>query len=151
VRVASKSSAAVAVHPASALDCAQLRFPKHRWNPFRISVRTRQESGQKNLAAEARRHEKPARTQSLTSAAYSLCPHPNSFAPLSPIPKLASAARPPTTRHTSTDTQPIPLTQRHLNLARCPLPMGLALPRPAFACVPTLKFTRRAAQTRLIP
>jgi hypothetical protein len=36
---------------------------------------------------------KPARTQFLTSAAYSLCPHPIFVALLSPIPKLAFAAR----------------------------------------------------------
>src|ERR1700739_2089880 len=34
----------------------------------------------------------PARTQFLTSAACCLCPHPIFVAPLSPIPKLASAA-----------------------------------------------------------
>ena len=41
----------------------------------------------------------PVRTQCLTSAAVRQCPHPNSFALFSPIPKLASAARPPATRH----------------------------------------------------
>jgi len=45
----------------------------------------------KALSALVWRHERPARTQCLTSAAYCLCPHPISLAPLSPIPKLASA------------------------------------------------------------
>jgi hypothetical protein len=43
----------------------------------------------------AGRHKKLARTQCLTSADYRLCSQPNSFALLSPIPKLASAARSP--------------------------------------------------------
>ena len=42
---------------------------------------------------------KARKAQCLTSAAYRLCSHPNSFALLSPIPKLASAARPPATRN----------------------------------------------------
>ena len=52
----------------------------------------------KALSAQVGRHEKPARTQCLTSAAHRLCPHPNSLSLLSPIPKLASADRSPAAR-----------------------------------------------------
>jgi len=92
----------IAVRPASALDCAQLREASTTGDPVKdISVH-RADIDQKISPAAARRHEWPVRTQCLTSAAHRLCPHPNSLALLSPIPKLASAA----TRHSSTDAQP---------------------------------------------
>ena len=95
------------------------------------------------------RHKKPVRTQCLTSAARCLCPHPNSLALLSPIPKLASAARPPATRHSSTGNPPIPLTLRHLNLARCP-PPGVLGSAPACGRLRALPLISRRA-TRFPP
>ena len=58
---------------------------------------------------------------------------------LSPIPKLASAARSPATCQPSTGTHPTPLTLRHLTTTQTLPPKGLALPRPAYACVPIHK------------
>ena len=77
----------------------------------------------------AGRHKKLARTQCLTSADCCLCSQPNSFALLSPIPKLASAAR---SRHSSTDAGNIPgkhnpLTLRHLATYPRPQPDRLPL------------------------
>ena len=58
---------------------------------------------------------------------------------LSPIPKLASAARSPVT-HTVNGIPACrlskPLTPRHLATMLTAPPEGLALPRPANACVP---------------
>ena len=61
------------------------------------------------------------------------------FCPLSPIPKLASAARSPATRNVngiSACRLSKLLTPRHLTTKRIPPPEGLALPRPAVARVP---------------
>jgi len=85
----------IAVHPASALDCAQSRESSATGKPVKEILRFWADYEQNCSPCHWKRHEKPVRTQCLTSAALCLCPHPNSVSLLSPIPKLASAARSP--------------------------------------------------------
>ena len=118
--------------------CAQSRKPALRLKLFTILVHPRQMFLIKSLchSPDTRNARK---AQCLTSAAYSLCPHPNFFALLSPIPKLASAARSPATHNVNGHSAcrlSKPLTLRHLTTAQTSPPEGLALPRPEDACVP---------------
>jgi hypothetical protein len=97
----------IAAQVAVELDCACWLKQASRIGRVSFDTRTyplgkicvyRADSGAKIPICSTGRREKPARTQCLTSAAYSLCPLSNFLAPSLPIPILASAARQPATR-----------------------------------------------------
>jgi len=126
----------IAPHPASELHCAQTRKQAQRL--FTVLVRVERISTKMVIC----------RSQETRKAREDTMPHERGplpvlpsefFCLLSPIPKLASAARSPATRTVNgnpTSRSSKPLTKRHLSTTRYPLPEDLALPRLADACVP---------------
>lgn len=129
-------SAAIAELRESALDCAQSGEQERRLVPWYIPARISVDFAGRPHPPTNARHKK-AREDAIPHERGSLPVLPfEIFSLLSPFPKLASAARPPATRHSSTGCPLIPLTLGHLNLASIPPPECLALLQPADACVP---------------
>jgi len=123
VRARSKTRGRCCVLRAGALDCAQLEDASTTAEPgitgetVKGSCARRSDSVQKLSPQTTGRHEKPVRTQCLTSAALRQCPLSN-FLPLSsPIAKSASAANYPLPDHRQRLprlTLGKPLTQKNL-------------------------------------
>jgi len=139
----------IAVHPASALDCAQSRKQTQRLNPFRVSVRKGQTIEQNNCLMRWEDTKCPQGRNASRARPIACAPIRMSDTLLSPIPKLASAARPPATRHPSTRTLANPLTLRHLTSLPRLTPECLACPWMTDVCVPLHLCSRRAAQLPL--
>ena len=151
MRGALKSVAGAVAFRACALDCTQLESRRAVINSVHF-LRVSGRSGRKNpYLPGLGRHEMPVRTQCLTSAAHRLCPHPNSLALLSPIPKLASVARPPATRHSSTGSPPNPLTLRHLIPPNVRPWSAWLCSSPADACVPCRLSQLASPNSRPVP
>ena len=110
---AKKRATGVAAHQGIALDCAQSEEVVPATS-LKQACAYEVDFAQKATSAAVKRHEKPARTQCLTSAAHRLCPPSDFSCTVDADPKTRFCRPPPATLLPSAGMPPIPLTLRHL-------------------------------------